>query len=125
VPELLAHADVALNPRLDSPGIAQKTLNYMAMGLPIVSFLGSGRHLINGDTGLLVENGNIEGFADAIVRLLEDPELARRLGEHGKRTVRKKNDWAQSSALLERVIEQVVAGRAGKQMPSSQDVPAI
>jgi glycosyltransferase involved in cell wall biosynthesis len=125
VPEHLAHADVALNPRLDSPGIAQKTLNYMAMGLPIVSFIGSGRHLIDGDTGLLVENGDIEGFADAILRLLEDPELAHRLGEQGKRMILKKNDWTQSSALLERVLEQVVAGPAGKQMRSSQDVPAI
>jgi glycosyltransferase involved in cell wall biosynthesis len=122
VPEYLARADVALNPRLDSPGIAQKTLNYMAMGLPIVSFTGSGRHLVG--SGLLVANADVEGFADAIVRLLEQPALARRLGDQAKRLVREKNDWAQSSEILEQVLEQVVAAPAGKRMRSSQDLPA-
>jgi glycosyltransferase involved in cell wall biosynthesis len=125
VPEYLAGADVALNPRTDSPGIAQKTLNYMAIGLPIVSFVGSGRHLVDGDTALLVENGDIGGFADAIVRVLEHPELAQRLGDQAKRAVRKTNDWAESSALLEQVLELVVAGPAGKRLRSSQDAPAI
>jgi glycosyltransferase involved in cell wall biosynthesis len=107
VPEALANADIALNPRISSPGIAQKTLNYMAIGLPIVSFAGSGHHLVDGKTALLVKDGDIAGFADAILRLLDDPVLARRLGENAKRLVREKNDWAQSSALLEQVLVDV------------------
>lgn len=110
VPDYLARATVALNPRLDSPGIAQKTLNYMATGLPIVSFAGSGRHLVNGESALLVEDGDIEAFADAVVRLLEDPELAGRIGENAKRLVRENNDWARSSEALEQVLRRVVAG---------------
>jgi glycosyltransferase involved in cell wall biosynthesis len=109
VPEHLAQADVALNPRLDSPGIAQKTLNYMAMGLPIVSFAGSGRHLVDGETALLVGDGDVPGFAQAIVRLLEHPTLAQRLGDNAKRLVREKNDWRQSSDMLERVFQRVVS----------------
>lgn len=126
VPEHLSRADVALNPRLDTPGIAQKTLNYMAMGLPIVSFAGSGRHLVDGETALLAEDGNIMGFASAIVRLLEDPALAHRLGENARRSVREKNDWAQSSEVLERVLYRVVAAApAGDQMgPSDDDLPS-
>ena len=111
VPEQLARADVALNPRLDAPGIAQKTLNYMATGLPIVSFAGSGRHLVDGETALLVGNGDIDGFADAIVRLLDDPDLARRLGAQARRVVQQANSWAQSALLLEGVLEQVTARR--------------
>lgn len=107
VPEALAKADVALNPRLCSPGIAQKTLNYMATGLPIVSFAGSGHHLVDGETALLVEDGDIAGFADAIVRLLDDPALARRLGGNARKFVREKNDWAHSSELLEQVLAEV------------------
>ncbi len=112
VPEHLARADVALNPRLDAPGIAQKTLNYMATGLPIVSFVGSGRHLVDGETALLVENGDVGGFAEAIVRILEDPGLARRLGDQAKRVVRAGNNWAQSAALLEGVLERVAVRRS-------------
>jgi glycosyltransferase involved in cell wall biosynthesis len=112
VPEHLARADVALNPRLESAGIAQKTLNYMAVALPIVSFVGSGRHLVDGETALLVEDGDIEGFADAIVRLLEEPGLARRLGDQAQRVVREKNHWSQSALLLDQVLEQVTARRS-------------
>lgn len=119
VPEHLAQADVALNPRLDSPGIAQKTLNYMAMGLPIVSFAGSGRHLVNGETALLVDDGDVEGFAHAIVRLLEDPTLAHRLGGNAKRVVREANDWRQSSEILERVLDRVVC--AARTEPDALD----
>jgi glycosyltransferase involved in cell wall biosynthesis len=113
VPDHLAHADLALNPRLDMPGIAQKTLNYMVMGLPIVSFAGSGRHLAHGETALLVEDGDVAGFARAIGRLISDPQLARRLGDNASRLVRQKNDWTQSSKALEQVLHGVVgAARA-------------
>jgi glycosyltransferase involved in cell wall biosynthesis len=125
VPEHLGRADVALNPRLDSPGIAQKTLNYMAMGLPIVSFAGSGRHLVDHETALLVEDGDINGFARAIVRLLKDPGLAHRLGDNSKKLVREKNDWAQSSEALERVLDRVVTTPAGDQSCPSDDALAI
>jgi glycosyltransferase involved in cell wall biosynthesis len=112
VPEHLARADVALNPRIDSPGIAQKTLNYMAMGLPIVSFAGSARHLVDGETALLADDGDIRGFARAIIRLLEDRALPHRIGANAKRLVREKNDWSQSSEALERVLTQVVEAPA-------------
>jgi glycosyltransferase involved in cell wall biosynthesis len=125
VPEHLAEADVALNPRLDSPGIPQKTLNYMAMGLPIVSFAGSARHLVDGETALLAEDGDMRGFASAIIRLLKDRTLAHRLGENAKGLVREKNDWAHSSEVLERVLERVVAGPAWIPTHPSDDVLAI
>ena len=94
----------ALNPRLDAPGLPLKTLNYLALGLPIVSFAGSGHHLSDGKNALLVQNGNITEFADAIVRLLDDDALAKTLSENGKSLVREKARWDRSSALLESVL---------------------
>ena len=38
LPKLLAAADVAINPRVDCDGVPVKLLNYMAAGLPVVSF---------------------------------------------------------------------------------------
>jgi glycosyltransferase involved in cell wall biosynthesis len=110
VPEALAEADVALNPRVSSPGIAQKTLNYMAIGLPIVSFAGSGHHLVDGETALLVKDGDVAGFANAVVRLLDDPALAKRLGKNAQKSVREKNNWEHSSELLEQVLVEVAWG---------------
>jgi glycosyltransferase involved in cell wall biosynthesis len=64
----------------------------MAMGLPIVSFAGSGHHLVDGETALLVKDGDVAGFANAIVRLLDDPALGKRLGKNAQKSVREKND---------------------------------
>jgi glycosyltransferase involved in cell wall biosynthesis len=84
------------------------------MGLPIVSFVGSGRHLMDGETALLVEDGDIAGFAAAIGRLIDDPELARRLGSNASRLVRQKNGWTQSSETLEQVLHSVVGAERAR-----------
>jgi glycosyltransferase involved in cell wall biosynthesis len=104
VPALLADADVALNPRLDAPGMPLKTLNYLAAGLPIVSFAGSGHHLRHEHTGLIVADGDIAAFADAILRVLADDELAAGLRANGLKMILNKTTWAESSADLEEVL---------------------
>jgi len=40
--------------------------------------------VVDGETGLLVPSGEIDGYAKAMMRLNSDPELRRRLGEAGK-----------------------------------------
>lgn len=44
----------------------------------------------DGETGFLLEPGDVEGFADRTVELLQDPELAGGLGVKGKERVRKR-----------------------------------
>jgi glycosyltransferase involved in cell wall biosynthesis len=102
VPGRLAMSDIALNPRLDTPGLPHKTLNYMAAGVPIVSFTGSGKHLVDGETALLVSgDGGVAGFAAAIERLLDDPELAERIGASARALVQSEMTWARSAELIE------------------------
>lgn len=43
--------------------------------------------VIDGETGLLVPPGNIDGLKDAMQRLIENPALARQMGEAGKANV--------------------------------------
>ncbi len=58
-----------------------------ASGKPVVAYrIPHMERLIDHETdGLLVESGNVDGLAAAIVRLLEDPDLCRNLGEAGRR----------------------------------------
>lgn len=49
--------------------------------------------VIDGETGLLVNPHNIDEIADAIIRLLKDSELARRMGENGRARVEKELSW--------------------------------
>ncbi|HEX6488852.1 MAG TPA: glycosyltransferase family 4 protein [Candidatus Dormibacteraeota bacterium] len=63
-----------------------------------------------------------ETFAAGLERLLESPELRRRLGESGRAYVRDRYRWDSVLAKLERLLERVVSGHeqlAGSVSPSS------
>jgi glycosyltransferase involved in cell wall biosynthesis len=82
VPGFLAGLDVAvLCSRAE--GMPNAVLEYMAAARPIVaSAVGAVPELIeDGAHGLLVPPGDAVALARAIARLLDDPQLARRLGE--------------------------------------------
>jgi glycosyltransferase involved in cell wall biosynthesis len=107
VPDLLGRADVALNPRVGCDGLPQKLLNYMAAGRPVVSFAGSARHLVDGEHGVVVEDHDTEGFAQAIDRLLRDDELAARMGAAGKELVRNNLSWDATATEVEGVYDRL------------------
>lgn len=98
LPQHLARADVALNPRPVCDGVPQKLLNYMAAGCPIVSFRGSARHLRHEQSALLVDEPSSDKLAQAVSRLLDNPELAARLGEAARAVAQSKLSWELASA---------------------------
>jgi glycosyltransferase involved in cell wall biosynthesis len=85
LPARLAGADIALNPRTHCDGIPLKLLNYMSAALPIVSFAGSAHSLEQNRTGRLVPDGDTTAFAAAVLDLLDNPELAQRMGQNARR----------------------------------------
>ncbi len=108
LPRHLAMADVAANPRTECDGQPQKLLNYMAAGMPIVSFAGSARGIVDGETGLIVADGDVDGFAAALDRLLTDRALAGRLGAAAREYARREFGWERAARTLERVYERVL-----------------
>lgn len=87
----VASLDVGLMPLVDSPWTrgkcAYKLLQYMAAGVPAVaSSVGMNADVIeHGDNGLLADSH--ADWSRALDELLGDPELARRLGDAGRRSV--------------------------------------
>ena len=73
----------------DRDGIPNVLLEAMAMGLPVVASNVSGiPELVgHGHNGLLVEPDRPEALADAIVRLLAQPQLCAELGGQARQTV--------------------------------------
>ncbi|PWB52846.1 MAG: hypothetical protein C3F06_07115 [Candidatus Methanoperedenaceae archaeon] len=110
IPPYIVNADVALNSRIECPGIPQKILNYMAAGKAIVSFEGSAKNLEHGNTGLVIENGNIKEFSKAILQLLDDPELSHRLGTNAK-IAASNYTWKKTAQMTEEVYEKVLNRR--------------
>lgn len=103
LPAHLIGATVLANPRIECSGIPQKLLNYMASGTPVVSFEGSGRLLAHGETGLLVRDGDVQGFAAAVLRLMDDAPLRAELGLRAQRVAARDHSWETVAASVEAV----------------------
>lgn len=92
----------------DRDGIPNVILEAMAMALPVVSTLHSGipEAVDDGETGFLVPPADPDALADALARLLENPELRSRLGQAGRRSVVERFDLGVN---VERLLEEFVA----------------
>jgi glycosyltransferase involved in cell wall biosynthesis len=122
-----AEAEVAVVPSLYE-GFSLPAIEAMACGVPLVATTGGalpevvGRH---GETGLLVEPDDPEALAAGIRRVLDDPVLAARLGEAGRRRVLGRFTWAataKGTAEQYRVVIEQHGARA--RGPASAPEPA-
>lgn len=87
------------------PFVVTKTGVQEGFGLVVVEAMGCACPVIagdlpamndtikNGKNGLLFPSGNTQALADAIIKLLDDPELRARLAEEGRKSVVQKFDW--------------------------------
>jgi glycosyltransferase involved in cell wall biosynthesis len=82
---LLAALDVFVMPS-HYEGLGVAALEAMASGLPLIaSAVGGLRELIEPErNGILVDDGDSAALAQAIMRLVRDPELRRRMGAEGR-----------------------------------------
>jgi glycosyltransferase involved in cell wall biosynthesis len=105
---LMAAAAVGINPRVQCDGIPQKLLNYMAAGMPIVTFDGSAGPVQHEVTGLRVPDGDTSAMAEAMERLLTDRGLAGRLGASAREQARRDFSWDQIAARVEEVYREAL-----------------
>ena len=73
----------------EAEGVPQAILQQMASEKAVVASNAGdvGQVVRNEQTGLLVETGSWQALAKAVERLLQDPELGRRLGQNGRQMV--------------------------------------
>jgi glycosyltransferase involved in cell wall biosynthesis len=108
VQELLGRADVfaqhsVVDPATgDEEGLPVAILEAMAAGLPVVATRHAGipEAVLDGVTGLLVEEGDEVGMAEAIGRLADDPDLRRAMGRAGWERARDLFTWERERAAL-------------------------
>lgn len=115
IADVLARSSVGvvnLHPtRAFLPSLPIKMFEYMSAGLPVIaSNFPLWREIIEGnDCGLCVDPLDPQAIADAIDYLVEHPEIARRMGENGRKAVRERYNWSMEErkliALYERLFE--------------------
>lgn len=84
VASIISDCDLVAIPSHDEP-FGRVAVEALALGRPVVGTHGGGLPEIvrDGVTGLLVDHGDVQAFSDAILRLMSDPALRRKMGDAG------------------------------------------
>ncbi|MEM7321527.1 MAG: glycosyltransferase family 4 protein [Actinomycetota bacterium] len=102
--DYMATADVGAAPDVESPlnniSTMIKTMDYMAMGLPVVSFDLTESRVSAGDAARYAPEHSGESFGETILALIDDPELRHRMGEIGQERIAGPLSWKNSATQL-------------------------
>jgi len=111
VGDVMAAGDVFCQPSAEEP-FGMVYLEAMAARRPVVAYRSGGAPevVVDGETGFLVDRGDISALASSLLRLLRDQDLRRRFGEAGRRRVELVFPPARSAAAMLDVYRAVVAG---------------
>jgi glycosyltransferase involved in cell wall biosynthesis len=101
---ILAQADVVVAPSVPTPdgrreGIPVALMEAAACGLPVIGtrLTGVPELVRDGEVGLLVEPGDVEGLANALETLARDPGLRATMGARGREHVLREFDLDSSA----------------------------
>ena len=127
VVELMADADAIVQPSVPTQrgsreGIPVSLMEGMASELPVVASRISGipELVEEGVEGFLVPPGDANAVANAIEQLMDNPDLARTMGQAGRKKVLQDFDLVRNAAKLVQLIETSGSGRA---RPAASHVP--
>lgn len=87
------------------------TVEAQAMQVPVVAYAAGGltEAVADGQTGLLVGEGDVRGLAVALTRLLDDPTTATAMGLRGRARTLRVFDLKRQTASLEGLYDEVLA----------------
>jgi glycosyltransferase involved in cell wall biosynthesis len=112
IADYLSAADVGICPDPKSPlndvSTMNKTMEYMAYCVPIVSFDLLETRVSAGDAAIYVESEDVEGFAKAWIGLLDDPDDRVRRGLYARQRAAQEMDWAPQELKYVEVWEKVL-----------------
>ncbi|GAC1366197.1 MAG: hypothetical protein NVSMB42_26200 [Herpetosiphon sp.] len=112
----LATFDVCVSPEPLTPLNAHSTFikvgEYMSMGKPVVAFDLMETRRTAADAATYAAPGDIQGFASAIVALLDQPETRRRMGTTGRRRIEDELAWEHQACRLVSAYDQLLNGPA-------------
>jgi glycosyltransferase involved in cell wall biosynthesis len=106
-------------PNGDSEGTPATIVEAGASGLPVVSTRHAGIPdvVIEGETGFLVEEGDVEGMAERMLRFAFDPALAGEMGRNARRWVEAEFSITKRIGNLWDIIQSCVAESVGVTTP--------
>jgi glycosyltransferase involved in cell wall biosynthesis len=109
---LYARADIFVH-ATRYEGSSLVTLEAMAHGLPVVATRAGGipDKVLDGETGRLVEPGDVDALANAVAELARDGERARALGRRGRERALALFSWPALAARTLELYEELLRER--------------
>lgn len=109
MPLFYASSDLVLLPSL-SENFPVVALEAMSSGKPVIaSRVGGIPELVrHNENGILVSPGNVEQLVEALLQLLENQSLRKRLGNMGRKLVEEKYDWKKIGQLYLAEFQKIV-----------------
>lgn len=104
-PRYLALGDLAVSPKVSATEGCGKLLNYMAMGLPTVTFDTPVSREYLGEWGVYASKGDAAALAEAIVSLLNHKERALEVGSALRTRALRRYSWENAASKLEEIYE--------------------
>jgi glycosyltransferase involved in cell wall biosynthesis len=112
LPQILSLASVVVLPSI-TEGFGLVLLEAMSMEKAVVATRVGGIQdvVIDGKTGFLVEKRNVDELAEAILGVLSDQELAKSMGDFGRKLVREKYNWTIIAKKILEIYEDTLSFR--------------
>jgi glycosyltransferase involved in cell wall biosynthesis len=118
VVDVLSTAALGLSPDPKNPlndvSTMNKTLEYMAFELPVVAFDLKETRVSAGDAATYVQDGDVAGYARAIVGLLDDDDERAIMGKAGRTRVEREMGWSYQRDLYVAVYDSLVGKRQAR-----------
>jgi glycosyltransferase involved in cell wall biosynthesis len=113
VARILSTADVGLSPDPKNPlndvSTMNKTMEYMAFSLPVVAFALRETRVSAGDAAVYAEPNGVEGFARALVDLLDDEGRRHAMAEVARARVENELAWSHQRRAYVGVYQELAA----------------
>jgi glycosyltransferase involved in cell wall biosynthesis len=103
----LTSADLGLDTSLQGEISPHKVIEYMAVGLPFVAFDVRETRVLGAGAAALVPPGDLEGFAQQVVALVDDVARRSEMGETGRQRVQADLSWERQSITYLDVIRRL------------------
>ena len=121
MPKIYKNSDLGLFPNRCEGGTNLVLMEYMACGKPIVATRTDGFEVLEENlAGLLVSPEDQHEFADALNRLISNPQLRRKMGENGRRHIIENRSWESVAREVFEVCQMVVRKHLAESSASQQ-----
>ena len=114
VPEYLSKMDIFVVPSVDeSESFGVAAVEASACGLPIIASKVGGlpEVVVDKSTGLIVPPKDPSAIAEALVHLIENPDLRQEYGRRGREFVMRNYNWQENALRMEKLYREILKQR--------------